>query len=78
MKSSGRVPDEFDTNLLLLKIAYKIYYMELNIDTIIYSYNLYNQSRQLVTPVIHRARTQKGKSKDSHEDLFIKVQNHHT
>jgi hypothetical protein len=45
MESSDRVPDKFDTNLELVKIAYKVYYMELNIDTPIYSCNIYNQSR---------------------------------
>jgi hypothetical protein len=64
MESSDRVPDEFDTNLELLKIAYKVYYRELNIDTIIYSCNLYNQSKQLVTQAIRRARTQEGQPKD--------------
>jgi hypothetical protein len=39
-ESSDRVPDEFYTNLELLKIAYKIYYRELNRDTTIYSCNL--------------------------------------
>jgi hypothetical protein len=39
MESFDRVSDEFDTNLELLKIAYKGYYMELNRDTTIYSYN---------------------------------------
>jgi hypothetical protein len=37
MESFDRVPDEFDTNLELLKIAYMVYYRELNRDTIIYS-----------------------------------------
>jgi predicted transcriptional regulator len=46
MKNSKRVPDEFDINLELLKIADEFSYKELNIDTIIYTYNLYNQSRQ--------------------------------
>jgi hypothetical protein len=32
--------DEFDTNLDLLKIAYKINYKELTRDTIIYACNL--------------------------------------
>jgi hypothetical protein len=36
----------------------------LNIDTTIYSCNLYNQSSQLVTQVIQRARTHQGKPKD--------------
>jgi hypothetical protein len=40
MESSDRVPDEFDTNLELLKTAYKVYYRELNRDTTIYSCNL--------------------------------------
>jgi viroplasmin and RNaseH domain-containing protein len=40
MKSSDRVPDEFDTNIEVLKIVYKVYYRELNRDTIIYSCNL--------------------------------------
>jgi hypothetical protein len=35
MESSEWVPDEFDTNLELLKIAYKVYYKELNRDTTI-------------------------------------------
>jgi hypothetical protein len=43
MESSDQVPDELDTNLELLKIAYKVYYRELNIDITIYSSNLYNQ-----------------------------------
>jgi hypothetical protein len=30
MESSDRVPNEFDTNLELLKIAYKVYHRELN------------------------------------------------
>jgi hypothetical protein len=64
MKSSNQVPDEFDTNLELLNIAYEFYYRELSIDTIIYSCNLYNQSRQLVTQAIRRARTQEGKPKN--------------
>jgi hypothetical protein len=33
-------PDEFDTNLELLKIAYNVNCKELTKDTIIYSYNL--------------------------------------
>jgi hypothetical protein len=49
MESYDRVPDEFDTNLELLKIAYKIYHRKLNRDITIYSCNLKNQSRQLVT-----------------------------
>jgi hypothetical protein len=64
MLSFDRVSDEFDTNLELLKIAYKVYYRELSIDTIIYSCNLYNQSRQLVTQTTQRARIQEGKPKD--------------
>jgi hypothetical protein len=64
MESSDQVPDEFDTNLELLKIAYEFYYKELNIDTTIYSCNLYNQSRPLVTQTIRRERTQEGKPKD--------------
>jgi hypothetical protein len=40
MKSTNQVTNEFDTNLELLKIAYKVYYRELNIDTPIYSCNL--------------------------------------
>jgi hypothetical protein len=49
MNSIKQVPDEFDTNLELLKVAYKVYHKKLTRDTIIYSYNLENQSRQLVT-----------------------------
>jgi hypothetical protein len=64
MESSNRVPDEFDTNLELLKIAYGFEYRELNIDIAIYSCNLYNQSRQFVTQAIRRARTQQDKPKD--------------
>jgi hypothetical protein len=64
MLSFDRVSDEFDTNLELLKIAYKVYYRELSIDTIIYSCNLYNQSRQLVTQTTQRARIQEDKPKD--------------
>jgi hypothetical protein len=64
MKNYDRVFDEFDRNLELLKIAYKVYYRELNIDITIYSCNLYNQSSQLVTQVIQRARTHQGKPKD--------------
>jgi hypothetical protein len=64
IENSDRVSDEFDINFELLKIAYKFYYRELNIDTIIYSWNLYNQSRQLVTKAIRRARTQEVKPKD--------------
>jgi hypothetical protein len=64
MESFDRVPDEFDTNLELPKIVYKVYYRELSIDTIIYSCNLYSQSRQLVTQTTQRARTQEGKPKD--------------
>jgi hypothetical protein len=33
---------------------------------------------QLVTQANQRVRTQEGKSKDEHDDLFAKVQNHHT
>jgi hypothetical protein len=40
LESSDRVPDEFVTNLKLLKIAYKVHHRELNRDTIIYSCNL--------------------------------------
>jgi hypothetical protein len=40
MESSDWVIDEFDTNLELLKIAYKDYHRELNRDTTIYSCNL--------------------------------------
>jgi hypothetical protein len=40
MESSDQVPDEFDTNLELLKIAYKVYHKEFNRYTTIYSCNL--------------------------------------
>jgi hypothetical protein len=40
MENSDRVLDEFDTNLELLKIAYKVYHRELNRDATIYSCNL--------------------------------------
>jgi hypothetical protein len=40
MESSNRVPDEFNSNLELLKITYKVYHRELNRDTTIYSCNL--------------------------------------
>jgi hypothetical protein len=40
MEGFDRVLDEFDANLELLKIAYKVYYRELNRDIIIYSCNL--------------------------------------
>jgi hypothetical protein len=33
---------------------------------------------QLVTQANRRARTQEGKSKDEHDDLFAKIQNRHT
>jgi hypothetical protein len=49
MNSTNQVPDEFDTNLELLNIAYKIWHMELNRDTTIYLYNLENQSKQFIT-----------------------------
>jgi hypothetical protein len=42
MESFKKVPDEFDNILELLKIAYKVYYRELNRDTTIYSCNLYD------------------------------------
>jgi hypothetical protein len=42
MNCTKQVLDEFDTNLELLKIAYKIYHMELTRDTIIYSCSLEN------------------------------------
>jgi hypothetical protein len=42
MESSERVPDEFDMNLELLKVAYKVYNKELNWYTTIYSCNLYD------------------------------------
>jgi hypothetical protein len=41
MKSSNQIPDEFDTNLELLKIANKVHHRELNRDTRIYSCNLH-------------------------------------
>jgi hypothetical protein len=47
--------------------------MELTRDILIYSYNLENQSRQLVTQAIQRARTQVGKPNDEHDDLFAEV-----
>jgi hypothetical protein len=40
MESLKQVPNEFDTNLELFKIVYKVYHRELNRDTIIYSCNL--------------------------------------
>jgi hypothetical protein len=40
MESLKQVPDEFDSNLELLKIAYKVYHRELIRDTTIYSCNL--------------------------------------
>jgi hypothetical protein len=40
MESLKQVHDEFDTNLELLKIAYKVYHWELNRDTTIYLCNL--------------------------------------
>jgi hypothetical protein len=40
VNSSKQVPDEFDIDLELLKIAYKFYYRELNRDTTIYSCNI--------------------------------------
>jgi hypothetical protein len=42
MKSLNQVSDEFDANLELLKIAYKVYHRELNRDTLIYLCNLEN------------------------------------
>jgi hypothetical protein len=78
MESSNQVLDEFDTNLKLLKSAYKVYHRELNRDTIIYSCNLEDKDRQLVTQANQRASTQESKSKDEHDDLFAEVQNHHT
>jgi TATA-box binding protein (TBP) (component of TFIID and TFIIIB) len=49
VNSTNHVSDEFDTNLELVKIAYKVKHLEYTIDTTIYSCNLENQSRQLVT-----------------------------
>jgi hypothetical protein len=49
MDNSNQVPDEFYTNLELLKIIYKVQLRKLTRDTIIYSCNLKSQSRQLVT-----------------------------
>jgi hypothetical protein len=40
MNYTKQVIDEFDTNLELLKIAYKIYHMKLTRDASIYSCNL--------------------------------------
>jgi hypothetical protein len=40
MESSDRVIDEFDINLELLQIECKVYYRELNRDTIMYSCNI--------------------------------------
>jgi hypothetical protein len=42
MKDSNRVPDEFNANLELLKIAYKVYHRELNRYRLIHSCNLDN------------------------------------
>jgi hypothetical protein len=33
---------------------------------------------QLVTQANQRAKTQEGKPKDEHDDLFAEVQDHHT
>jgi hypothetical protein len=49
MQSLNQVPDEFDPNLELLKIAYKVEVRKLTRDTTTYSCNLENQSRKLVT-----------------------------
>jgi hypothetical protein len=62
----------------LLKSAYKDYHKELNRDTTIYSCNLEDKDRQLVTQANQRASTQESKSKDERGDLFAEVQNHHT
>jgi hypothetical protein len=42
MEGSNQVSDEFDANLELLNIAYKVYHKELNRDTLIRSCNLEN------------------------------------
>jgi hypothetical protein len=39
IKSFEKVPNEFDTILEVFKIGYKVYYRELNRDTIIYLAN---------------------------------------
>jgi hypothetical protein len=40
IENSNRGPDEFDTNLELLKITYNVYYRELNRDITKYSCSL--------------------------------------
>jgi hypothetical protein len=64
MESLKQVLDEFDTNLELLKIAYKVYRRELNRDTTIYSCK-------------SKGKNTRRQTKDEHGDLFAKVQNHH-
>jgi hypothetical protein len=50
--------------------------MKLTRDTIIYSCNLKNLVRQLVTQANQKARAYGGKPNDEHRDLFAEVRNH--